>query len=563
MPLPCATVTALRRHLRLAGDLGSLPLARQSHAASITLGLRCHPLVSSALISAYSLLRLPSLSLLVFRHHQQPDIFLHNSLLAAFSRNGLFAETVSFFHQLSLRLSPDQFSLSIAAKAAAELAELRTGLAVHSLAIRLGFDTDTILSNSLMLMYFRCKCATDAYRLFDEMPARSVASWNALILELAEMVDVIDVAGMWELVRQMQSEGMKPDSFTISTILTLCGFDDWSQKRGKEIHCFILRNSLDMDSDFHVRSCLIDMYSRVRRVDLGRRVFDGISSNNVVVCTAMVAGYVENGEYLESLKLFQEMTLRDGTMPNKITLVTILPAVGLLASLVEGKQIHGFAIRLGLNSETSLNNALIDMYSKCGTVHHARCIFDDESWNKDIISWSSMISCYGIHGKGDQAITLFRKLSSLNFKLNHITSLAILSACSRGGLAMEGLEIYNSLVKNHAVMPTVEICSCVVDMLGRAGQLDHALVFINSMQIAPSPSIWGALFGASVIHNDQKMQDLAYNFLIQLEPDNPSNFVSASNLHASSEKWDFVAQVRTKMKEKGLKKMPGSSWVTV
>lgn len=140
----------------------------------------------------------------------------------------------------------------------------------HSLAIGLGFDADTILSNSLMLMYFRCKCSTDAYCLFDEMPARSVASWNALILELAEMVDVIDVAGMWELVRQMQSEAMKPDSFTISTILTLCSFDDWNQKPGKQIHCFVLRNNLGMDSDFHVRSCLIDMYSRVRRVDLGR-----------------------------------------------------------------------------------------------------------------------------------------------------------------------------------------------------------------------------------------------------------------------------------------------------
>ncbi|CAD5196927.1 unnamed protein product [Musa acuminata subsp. malaccensis] len=218
-----------------------------------------------------------------------------------------------------------------------------------------------------------------------------------------------------------------------------------------------------------------------------------MTSKNVVVCTAMVAGYVKNGENVESLKLFQEMTLRDGTMPNKITMVTILPAVGSLASLVEGKQIHGCAIRLGLNSETSLNNALIDMYSKCGTMPRARCIFDDESWKKDVISWSSMISCYGIHGKGDQAITFFRKLSSVNFKLNYITSLAILSACARGGLAMEGLEICNSLVKNHAVMPTVEICSCMVDMLGRAGQLHHALDFINSMPIAP-PLVFGVLF---------------------------------------------------------------------
>ncbi|CAL9207157.1 unnamed protein product [Musa hybrid cultivar] len=136
------------------------------------------------------------------------------------------------------------------------------------------------------------------------MPARSVASWNALILELAEMVDVIDVAGMWELVRQMQSEAMKPDSFTISTILTLCSFDDWSQKRGTEIHCFVLRNNLGMDYDFHGE---VSGFGKVSFL-----WYDFKKS--------MVAGYVKNGEDVESLKLFQEMTLRDGTMPNKITL---------------------------------------------------------------------------------------------------------------------------------------------------------------------------------------------------------------------------------------------------
>ncbi|URD77434.1 HEAT repeat family protein [Musa troglodytarum] len=169
------------RHLTAATPASPVILVLFPSPASLTpppspSAFATTPLVSSALISAYSLLRLPSLSFLVFRHHQQPNLFLYNSLLSAFSRNGLFAATISFFYQLSLRPSPDQFSLSITAKAAAELAELRTGRAVHSLAIRL----------------------------------------------------------------------------------------------------------------------------------------------------TMVPGYVENGEYVESLRLFQEMTLRDGTMPNKITLVLLV-----------------------------------------------------------------------------------------------------------------------------------------------------------------------------------------------------------------------------------------------
>ncbi|WOL00183.1 hypothetical protein Cni_G08896 [Canna indica] len=569
MPLSAtlaAAVADLPRLLRLSGDLGSLPLVRQSHAASITFGLGGHPVVSSALISAYALLRLPSISLLVFRYHhfhQQPNLVVFNSLLAAFSRNGLFAQTIYFFRQLRLWLSPDQFTLSIAAKAAAELTDGRTGRAIHSLVTRLGFDADTVLSNSLMRMYFRCESSNDACRLFDEMPARSVASWNAFILDFANLMgDVVDASRIWELLRRMQSEGMKPDSFTISTALTLCGVDDRSQQHGKQIHCFVLRNNLSVGFDFHVKCCLIDMYRRAKRMDLGRQVFDELDSRNVVAWTSLIVGYVEYGEYKEALKLFQEMISRDGLLPNKITLVSVLPAVGSLSSLANGKQIHGFVIRFGLSSDTSLNNALIDMYSKCGLMHYARSIFDDECWQKDAISWSSMISSYGVHGKGDQAITLFRKMSSLNFKIDHITGLVILSACARGCLAVEGLEIYNDLVNDHAVTPTVEICSCMVDMLGRAGLLHHALEFINSMHFAPSASVWGALFSASVIHNDRQMQELSYNFLLQLEPDNPSNYVSVSNLHASSEKWDFVNKIRVRMKEQGLKKVPGSSWVT-
>lgn len=394
--------------------------------------------------------------------------------------------------------------------------------------------------------------------MFDEMPVRSVASWNALISKLVSLGDSLDEEEVWRLMIRMQMEGVKPDGFTVSAVLPLCGW-----LRGREIHCYVVKNNLGLGSDYHVGSCLIDMYSKSRHVDLGRRVFDGMASKNLVTWTGMIAGYVENREFKEALRLFWVMQFRDGLVPNKVTLVSILPAIGSLANLADGKQVHGFAIRAELNREVSLNNALIDMYSKCGNLNYARRVFDDESWHKDVISWSSMISCYGIHGKGDEAIVLFNEMRSLGVKLNQITSLAVLSACDRAGLVSEGVDIYNSLVKNHDVVPSVEMCSCMVGMLGRAGQLNQAVAFIDSMPFSPSPSVWGALFSASVIHNNQELQDLASRLLLQSEPENPSNYVSLSNLHASSGRWDYVAQVRTRMKERGLRKMTGYSWINV
>ncbi|KAJ0967351.1 hypothetical protein J5N97_024268 [Dioscorea zingiberensis] len=550
--------------LSVAGDLHLTQLA---HAQALTSGLLCfHPLFASKLIAAYSRVGLPSHSRLVFDsspHHLFSTPSLWNSLLASYSRNSLFLHPFHLFSRMRLIAPPDGFTLSILAKATAALSDLRTGSAIHSLIIRLGLDSDTVVSNSMMVLYLKSRCFFDAQRVFDEIPVRSVASWNAMISECVSLEDALGKGEVWKLVKMMQMEGLKPDGFTVSVVLPHCGGDSEGYLRGREIHGFIVRHDLGLGSDFHVGSCLIGMYSRGGRMDIAMRVFNRMTAKNVVAWTSMIGGYVENGLFEEALMFFRRMQLKEGMVPNKVTLVSLLPAVGSIASLMEGKQIHGFSIRTSLNSETSFNNALIDMYSKCGSLENARHVFDDKSWHKDVISWSSMVSCYGIHGRGGEALDLLDKMCSHGIKLDHITSVGILSTCARSGLVNEGIKIYDSIITNHGVCPSIEICSCIVNMLGRAGLLNQALDFIRSMPFVPGPSVWGALFDASVVHNNLEMQDLSYNLLVQLEPENASNFVSLSNLHATSGKWDFVAELRTRMKEKGIRKMPGCSWINV
>lgn len=455
------------------------------------------------------------------------------------------------------RLLPDSFTLAIIAKASAELGDLTAGRIIHCLVMKLGFGSDVVLCNSITRLYCKCGDLGSARQVFDEMSVRSVASWNSLIADYASLES--GEGEIWRLFEEMQVEGMKPDAFTICSVLPFC----WSGIRGREIHGYVLRQNLGLGSDFHVGSCLIGMYSKGERVDVARQVFDRMAFKNVVTWTAMINGYMENGEFEEALDLFRMMQLQNVILPNKVSLLSVLPAIGSLARLIEGKQVHAFAIRMNLNREAALNNALIDMYSKCGRLDTAKCIFDDESWCKDAISWSSMINCYGIHGKGEEAVILFNRMCSIGVRLAHITSVGVLSACSRSGLVSEGLEIYNSLVKNHGIVPTVEICSCKVDMLGRAGRLFEALDFINTTPHATGSSVWGALFDASLVHNNREMQDLAYRTLLKLEPENPSNYISLSNSHASSGRWDAVAKVRKRMKDQGLKKMPGCSSISI
>lgn len=555
-----AQLSVLLDCVRISIEQRSAGLLRRSHAAAFPLGLHRHPHLSSRLISAYSFLGSVSLSRLVFEWSlQEENPLLWNSMLAAYTRDGLFREAMSLFRRMLPHAPPDGFTLAILAKVSGELADVASGGTIHSLAVRLGFASDVVLLNSLMGMYFRCEEPENARRLFDEMPSRSVSSWNGLMAGSGEAV--------WDLLLQMQREGLRPDEFTISTVLPFCTADSTGRwlPRGREIHGFVLRNGLGSGSelDSYIGSCLIDMYSKGGSAKLGRFIFDRIARKNVVAWTAMISGYVQSGELEEGLILFRLMQHRARVAPNKVTLLGVLPAIGSVASLIAGKQIHGFAIRADLMREASLNNALIDMYSKCGSLDSSRRLFDQDGWQKDAISWSCIISSYGLHGRGEEAISTFRRMIELGMDLDHITCMGILSACGRSGLVSQGLQIYTSLIDERGILPTAEISSCVVDMLCRAGDLQRALKFIDATPTAATPSAWGTLLGFSLAQGSTQMRDLACDRLLRLEPDNPSNFVALSNLHASSGRWDAAAEVRARMRERGLSKLPGRSWITI
>ncbi|KAJ4954840.1 hypothetical protein NE237_011623 [Protea cynaroides] len=549
--------------LQCSIEARSLKHIQQCHCRILSLGFNQSPFLATKLISAYSICGFPRNSLFVFDSVREKNVFVWNSLISGYARNHMFEEALKLFNQMCRgnEIMPDDFTFATLLKISAELESAEIGKVIHCKSIQIGFVSDTVVANSLMSMYGKTENLSTVHKVFNEMGQRSCASWNVLISGYANSVD-LEFHEVWRLVNLMQREGISPDTFTVSILLPLCGSNTGKWDYGREIHCFVIRNELTLQSDVHVGCCLIDMYSKGGNIITGRRVFDQMSSKNVVAWTAMISGYVHNGGPVEALSLFREMYMKYEMEPNRVSLVSALPACGSLADLIAGKQIHSFAIRKDLYSEASLTNALIDMYSKCGSLVLARRVFDNDSC-KDTISWSSMIAGYGLYGRGQEAIVLFNEMLQHGIKPDDIVLLGVLSACGRSGLVSEGLDIYNSAIIKYGILPTVEIYACVVDMLGRSGHLSQALDLIYKMPMKPGPSVWGAFFGASVIHGNLEMQDLAYRSLVQLEPESPSNYISLSNVHASSQSWDVVAEVRMMMKERGLRKLPGCSWISI
>ncbi|XP_022143534.1 pentatricopeptide repeat-containing protein At3g12770-like [Momordica charantia] len=564
---PSAMLAGLLLHfLQHAINHQSQKLTCQSHAQVITRGLEQNSFLITKLISAYSICGNLKESTLIFDLVSTITIYTWNSLINAFVKNYVFHGAFDRFKEMQqCDIIPDHFTLSTLAKASTEIGNVAVGKLIHGKSIRLGFMLDIVVANSLVSMYFKYGECEASLKLFDEMPERNSASWNVLLAGYASSSDCFYVKEVWEVVRSMQTDGIKPDAFTISSTLPLCGDPIGKLSYGKELHCYMVKNELDLDfgSNVHLGCCLIDMYSRDNKVIASRYVFDQIKSKNIYVWTAMVRGYVQNEDPDKALILFQEMQMKDGIVPNRISLISLLPACSSHAGLMNGKQIHGFAIRKEFNDDVSLCNALIDMYSKCGSLENARRVFESDSFCKDAISWTTLISAFGLHGRGKEAIRLYNDMVELGIKPDPITIVGVLSACGRSGLVNEGLQIYSTVVQEFGIKPTAEICAVVVDLLGSIGELEQALSFIKTMLVEPGPGVWGALVSASVKYRNYEMLELAYRSLVELEPENASNFISLSNLYASASRWDVVAELRNTMKERGLRKAAGCSWIDI
>lgn len=277
----------------------------------------------------------------------------------------------------------------------------------------------------------------------------------------------------------------------------------------------------------------------------------------------MIAAYVYHGHGGETLRLLHLMQL-EGVKPNEITFTSVISACANVAALEQGNQVHASIIKNGYIFYDKLANALVDMYSKCGKLGYARQMFDKMP-QRDVVSWTTILAAYGKQGHGKEVVKLFEQMQMAGIRPNHVTFLTVLSACSHAGLLEEGLHYFHSMSQdNHnGILPTAEHYACVVDLLGRAGCLVEAHDVISKIPFEPTADIWGSLLGASRIHNNIELGECAAGHLFELDPHNAGHYVVMANIYAAAGKWEGVAMVRKIMKDRGVKKVPGCSWIEV
>lgn len=392
-------------------------------------------------------------------------------------------------------------------------------------------------------------------KIFDMMPNKDLVSWNTVIAGNAQNGKYVEALTM---VREMGNANLKPDSFTLSSVLPI--FAEYVDViKGKEIHGYAIRHGFD--ADLFLGSSLIDMYAKCTLVEDSCQVFDLLPRRDDISWNSIIAGCVQNGLFDEGLRFFRQM-LKLKIKPRHVSFSSIMPACSHLTTLHLGKQLHGYIIRRGFDDNVFIASSLVDMYAKCGNITIARWIFDKMELH-DMVAWTAIIMGYALHGHAHDAIFLFKQMEMEGVKPNDVAFVAVLTACSHAGLVDDAWKYFNSMTQEFGIAPSLEHYAAVADLLGRAGRLDEAFKFISDMHTGPTGSVWSTLLAACRVHKNVELAEKVADKIFRVDPDNMGAYILLSNIYSAAKRWKDAAKLRISMRNKGMKKKPACSWIEV
>ncbi|KAH7670352.1 TPR-like protein [Dioscorea alata] len=526
------------------------------HALMLLSGAFLHHHSPGALIAAYARLRNLPAAHLLFQTIPQPNVSAWNAILIAFSRHGSPHRVLDLFRHMISRnqARPDSSSFTVALNACAKILDLGAGEDIKTRAFDLGYAGDVFVCSSLLNLYIKCGRLSDAVKVFEGMPKKDLVSWTTMINGFASSGMPFETIGIY---RRMRLEGMEGDGIVMVGIIQACaGIGD--VRMGRSVHGLMIRHEMRMD--VVVETSLVDMYAKNGFLKLAKLVFQRMEIKNVVSWSALISGYAQNGFASDAIWLLIDMQIC-GLQPDLVALVSVLLACSQIGSLILGKSVHGYIVRK-LECDRISGTALIDMYSKCGSIANARALFDKVS-ARDSISWNAMIASYGAHGQGKEAYLLFLEMKEAGLKPDETTFASLLSAFGHSGLVDEGRYWFDLIVREFGFEPGEKHYACMVDLLARAGHVEEAHELIKSMVIQPGMTVWVALLSGCHNHKKLELGDYAAGKVLELDPDDLGIYTLVSNVYAAAKKWDKVVEVRRLMKKMGMKKIPGYSSVEV
>jgi pentatricopeptide repeat protein len=431
---------------------------------------------------------------------------------------------------------------------------------LHGKIVKYGSALGLVVLNAAIAAYSQCGVLADSRKIFDGIGCRDLISWNSMLGAYA--YHGTDDEAMRFFVRMMRESGVQPDMYSFTSVISVCsehGCDDW---RGRSIHSLVIK--IGLEGVTHVCNAMIAMYTRFTEncmMEDAYKCFSSLFFKDAVSWNSMLTGYSHHGLSSDALRFFRCMR-EDNITTDEFALSAALRSCSDLAVLQLGRQVHSLVIQSGFASNDFVSGSLIFMYSKCGMLGDARKSFE-EADKSSSVPWNSMMFGYAQHGQAQTVTDLFNEMLDLEVPLDHVTFVAMITAYSHGGLVDEGSEILNTMETRYKIPLRMEHYACGVDLYGRAGQLDKAKELIESMPFQPDAMVWMTLLGACRIHGNMELASDVASHLFVAEPRQHSTYVLLSSMYSGLGMWSDRATVQKVMKNRGLSKVPGWSWIEV
>ncbi|KAJ3671042.1 hypothetical protein LUZ60_008468 [Juncus effusus] len=527
------------------------------------IGLESDLLVATPLMGLYMKAGEIEAARELFDKMPRRDVVSWNSIISGYSNNGYLSECLNLYKEMKFcfNISPTEATFVGLISCFGNLIEIKYGEMMHGHIIKIGFESNLIVSNSLVEMYIKCDKLYKGVKLFNGLLVKDAISYSSLIGGYIKNGRPDFALQLFYLM--VLKLGFKPTRPVLLNVILACAYlNDLIQGKWIEKN-YIFCNYNEFGTDRNLITAIIYMYAKCKQVGTSLQILNKFENlkEDVIAWNAIMKACDEIGEISTIFEIYFEMRKR-GINPDSVTFLLLLSNISAIPNLKKGTKLHAQIVKLGSETKIRIMNSLINMYVKCGKIEDSIKIFNLIA-QKDEISWSSIIQAYALNGDILNSFNLFEKMIKTKIRPNEFTFLALLSACRNTGNVEKAKDLFVSMREKYGLEPKIEHFTCVIETLIRAGNFADASGILKQgvEKYGNNPKIWGIFLNNSRFSGDIEIGELAANKLLKLEPKNAANYKMLGETYVLSGRRNDANYIFELLENMELEKKRGISWL--
>ncbi|KAI5060620.1 hypothetical protein GOP47_0025040, partial [Adiantum capillus-veneris] len=539
---------------KACGTISDLETGRKLHDAARIKGFMSEMIVLTALLSMYAKCGALEEAEDVFCCLCQPDIVSWNALLCAYIDHGEGEKTLLLYLQMhEERMYPSHHTVVIALKACKCAADggdaeaaLEVGRALHSYARKHGIESQIFVQTTLVSMYGKCGNIMEAENVFTEPLQHHLSLWNAM---LSAYVEQGHTQKGLQLFGQMLMEGVSPDERTYTVALQACVtcMERDGVKSSTQTLCLQIGEALHYDaevgnftSSVYVGTILLSLYGKCGLIAKAERVFDGLSEHTAIAWNALLCAYIDSGQGEKVVDLYKQMQL-DHVPLDATLILSVLQACNEIGTLGVCLRLHFDVMTLEHDVDFCLRSALINAYGTCANIADAESVLHGFP-HLDVASWNACIAGYAMEGNITASALSFEEIQFAGLIPDGVTYASIISACNHAGLVQNAMEYFVLMGSLHGISPDAKHLVSISDLLGRAGDFRRVNSILQRMSKHTDLNMWLFLLGACRTHGNLELAKQAFEYAVDLEPEQATAYVSMANMYAETAEVEVAAE---------------------